>query len=152
MGDTVTDFITGRFFFLVRIPISHEDTLRQLCNSHAVTTSTHARCLEQNETVHKSGIDNTVRLLHSAGQQAAHRSVFKVFPIGWRGLSLLVGRLEVNMFLIFVHRILLGGLYPSLSSGERAGDTRAWLRHEKTAVHFQSRCDKYRPTRLFLFF
>lgn len=64
MGETMNDF--------VRIPISHEDTLRQLCNSHAVTTSTHARTLEQYETVHKSGIDNTVRPLHSAGQQAAH--------------------------------------------------------------------------------
>jgi hypothetical protein len=71
MGETVNVFVTGHFFFLVRIPTSHEDTLRQLCNSHAVTTSTHARTLEH-ETVHKSAIDKTVRPLHSAGQQAAH--------------------------------------------------------------------------------
>jgi len=64
-------FVTGHFFFLIRIPISHVDTLRQICDSHAVTTSTHARSLEQYETVYKSGIDNTVRPLNSVGQQAA---------------------------------------------------------------------------------
>ena len=69
MGETVNDFVTRHFFFLVRILISDE---RQLCNSHAVTASTHGRTLEQYETVHKSGIDNTVRPLHSVGQQAAH--------------------------------------------------------------------------------
>ena len=72
MGEDVNVFVTGHFFFVVRIPTSHEDTLWQLCNSHAVTTPTYARTLEQYETVHKSGIDNTVRSLHSAGQQAAH--------------------------------------------------------------------------------
>lgn len=73
MGDTVT-WLQGISFPSSESlrGISHEDTLRQLCNSHAVTTLTHARILEQYETVHKSGIDNTVRPLHSAGQQAAH--------------------------------------------------------------------------------
>jgi len=73
MGETVNDFVTGHFFFLVRIPTPHEGTLRQLWNSHAVTTSKYSRTLEQYETVYKSGIDNTVRPLHSAGQQAAHK-------------------------------------------------------------------------------
>ena len=42
-------------------------------------------------------------------------------------MSLLGGILKVNMFLVFGHRVLLGGLYPSLSSVEGLGiQLRGW--------------------------
>jgi hypothetical protein len=55
----------------VLLPHREDNSIRQLCNSRVVTTSTHATKLGQNETVHESGIDNTVRPLHLAVQQTA---------------------------------------------------------------------------------
>jgi hypothetical protein len=71
MGEAVNDFVIGHFFFVVRIPTSHLDTLKQQCNSYAVTTSTNARTLKKYETVYKSGIDKASSPKFR-WQQAAH--------------------------------------------------------------------------------